>query len=196
MLTPPLACSTYGITRDKTSALWFNYTNTDLGNGTFYAADVVVHMHQSMMDSYFLFKGENVYAALEKYRVENEADNLNAVDLRSWLPFQVPASRSRATAMKHDVMEAIKNYNDDAGTEVELLCEVQEPCMECRKGPGWKFMDSFREIKTMLCVDAPLSLANTPPCARTLTVLLSAGTTGGPTSGARTSTLGWTRARR
>jgi hypothetical protein len=70
-------------------AHWFNYTNVDMGNGRILADDLIIHAHQSQLDSWWLFKGSDVYGVLEQFRHDNYPG--------SSLPLYVrePASRAR-----------------------------------------------------------------------------------------------------
>jgi hypothetical protein len=120
---------------------WFNFTNADLGNGLIQASDLIIHGHQSQLDSWWLFKGRDTYGALERLRHEAYPGGS--------LPLSVPGSRAELTNLKERVAGAIKSAARGGG-DAELLCEVRVPSMVCRKNAELVVTLGMADIKEMM----------------------------------------------
>eukprot|EP00520_Triparma_pacifica_P010270 CAMPEP_0118645960 /NCGR_PEP_ID=MMETSP0785-20121206/7787_1 /TAXON_ID=91992 /ORGANISM="Bolidomonas pacifica, Strain CCMP 1866" /LENGTH=426 /DNA_ID=CAMNT_0006537893 /DNA_START=606 /DNA_END=1883 /DNA_ORIENTATION=+ len=125
--------STYRFKRRRATALYFNYTHDNLGSGKVAHSSVVMHAHQSQFDSWWLFKGKGVYAALEKYRVEKGYN----------IPITEAKNEDNIIKLKQEIIGAIKK---DGGEDVELICEVDKPCMSCWEKDGHLKKSEYPEM--------------------------------------------------
>jgi hypothetical protein len=125
--------STYKFQRSKSSMLYFNFTNEDLGDGRIAMDSVILHSHETLLDAWWLFKGDGIFDALEQFREDKGLD----------LPVLFEKGRNSMTDMKRDVLDAIRA---NGGEDVEALCEVPKSSVECKRKSG----HGQDEYKTML----------------------------------------------
>ena len=139
----------YLIPLGASNLVYYNWTNFLFGPGKMLFDNFVVHTHQTMFDSLWIFKGNGVYAALEKWRQRTPlATGGNRKKLppaeysrkhaspAAWkgamLPYDVSNHAGQSLShLQREILDAVTK--DGKG---ELVCEVAKPGLECLDSGG------------------------------------------------------------
>lgn len=111
---PPtgMAWMTYAFPLDRHSNfMFYNFTNYFLGSGEL--SNFILHTHMVYADSIYVFKGDDVFGALDKYLTENKGS----------LPYIFECHNTNLDVKKQEILQLVLD------TSAELVCEGTKPTL-------------------------------------------------------------------